>query len=177
MATTISALRDLSEEVRIEHLRRMLAKITSHKERESTRAVHLETCLGHLATALSILMTIQFALNVAQTAVFADVDKTLIGVLALIASTNSFIIACLSRHASMKSKLLENCTEKRRRWDRAEDTFTMHLGISLQDGELTSDEYQKLNEIYADVSDFVDGSVKKDSTEIKNFPAIVGDLP
>ena len=168
MAAAISSLCDLSGEVRIQHLRRMLEKITSHKEREITRAAQLEACLRQLSTALAILMVIQFALNVAQTTVFADVDKTLIGVISLIASTNSFIIACLSRHTSMKSKLLETCTEKRRRWDRAEDTFTMRLGNSLQDGELTSVEYQNLNGIYADVSNFVDGLVKSDLIGGKN---------
>ena len=84
-------------------------------------------------------------------------NKNVLGVFSLLASVSSFSLACLGRHAFNKRKELEKCAEAQRRWDKVEDTFTMELANSLADGELTSQEHQKLKDIYKDASDFVDG--------------------
>ena len=147
----------LSGEVRIQHIRRMLGKILESKEKEKVKTLQLEKYLKHLSVCLSIILTVQFTLNVAQTTVFANVNKNVLGVFSLLASVSSFSLACLGRHTFNQRKELEKCAEAQRRWDKVEDTFTMELANSLADGELTSQEHQKLKDIYKDASDFVDG--------------------
>ena len=153
----ISTLGNLSGDVRIQHTRRMLEKIVEHKEREKAKITRQDIYLKRLSIALSLLVTIQFALNLGQTSVFADVDKRIVGVLSVVASINSFALACLGKHALKQNKNQEKCIQKQKSWDKAEDTFTLELANCLEDGQLTSSEYRKLQGIYKDVSDFVDG--------------------
>ena len=163
-------LGDLSGSVRIQHTRRMLEKIVEHKEQEKVKIVHQEKYLKRLSVVLSVLLTIQFALNVGQTSVFADVDKRIVGALSVLASVNSFALACLGKHTLKQSKKLEKYIQTEKSWDKAEDTFTLELANSLEDGQLTSAEYQKLLGIYKDVGDFVDGRMKLDPADQKISP-------
>lgn len=166
---------ELGDEVRTEHIRRMRDKIVDRKEREKTKAVRLENYLFCLSTCLSVLLVIQFALNLAQTTVFADADKTLLGVLSSIASVNTFAIACLGKHAYNSRKKMEQHTENQRRWDKAEDAFVMELSRSLEDGKLTSEEHQKLKKIYTDAGDFLDRSMQELDKDDKIFLSYIKD--
>lgn len=163
---------DMNCDARVQHIRRMLDKIVNRREQEETKAARLKQHLNRVSVYLSVLLTLQFALNVVQTTVFTDVDKRVVGVLSVMAVTVSFALACLGKHAFRQRKVLEKCIQNQRRWDKAEDAFTMELANSLADGQLTSDEHRKLEEIYKDVSDFVDGGQQLDWLDRKNFSCI-----
>ena len=140
-------------------MRRLLSKIADRKKAEKAKAQQLETHLKRLSFCLSVLLVIQFALNVGQTSVYGGVNKHVVGVLSVLASVNTFAIALLGKLALGTRNALEAASQNQRRWDKAEDTFTIELSSSLaDDGRLSPDELQKLHGIYTDVSDFVDGS-------------------
>ena len=152
-------------------MRQLLVKIADRKEREKAKIEQLEKHLKRLTLYLSVLMVIQFTLNVSQTSIFAGLNKHIVGALSLIASINTVTLAVLGKLAFNARKTLEQCSQNHRKWDKAEDTFTMELSSSLEDdGKLSMDELRKLRGIYTDVGDFVDGS---NSVLLKKFYPIV----
>ena len=83
------------DEWRIQNMRRLLSKIADRKKAEKAKAQQLETHLKRLSFCLSVLLVIQFALNVGQTSVYGGVNKHVVGVLSVLASVNTFAIALL----------------------------------------------------------------------------------
>ena len=149
---------DPGSELRVQYMRQLIGKIAGHKEEEKKNVMRLEKQIKHLSMLLHILLIIQFALNLGQTSVYADVDKRVVGALSLIASVNTFVLAVFGKLAFNIKKKLVACTARQRRWDKAEDAFAMTLSSSLDDGRLSAEEVEKLNSIYRDVRDVVDGS-------------------
>jgi len=152
------SLGDLRDDVRLQHIRLMLDRIVEGKRDQQDSTAHVEKYLKRLSICVAVLLTIQFVCNMAQTTVYANVDKRIIGALSLFSSATTFVLTCLSKHASTQVGLLHTSKEKQRQWDKAEDTFIMELVYSLEDDQLTANEYGKLKNIYTDVNDFMDGT-------------------
>ena len=146
--------------VRLQHTRRMLDALGKLKEKETLKTQQLKAYLERLSATLALLVTIQFTLSLAQTTVFANVNKHVVGALSLLASLCSVSLACLGRHKANQSKTLELHMQRQRKLDKAEDAFTLELANCLaDDGQLTSEEHQKLNLIYKEARDCVDANI------------------
>ena len=90
----------------MQYMRQLFGKIARHKEEEQKNVMRLEKQIKRLTMLLHILLIIQFALNLGQTSVYADVDKRAIGTLSLIASVNTFTLAVFGKLAfNMKKKV------------------------------------------------------------------------
>ena len=139
-------------------MRKKLRKIGERKKGEKDGVEEMETRLRWLSICLTKLLLIQFTLNLGQTTVYINVDRRAVGTLSLAASINTFTLAVLGKLAFNSRRMLQERSKNLRRLDKAEDTFTMELSDSLEDGKLNSEEVRKLGVIYADVCDVVNGS-------------------
>lgn len=150
---------DCASDVRLRHIRGMLDKIVNAAKKEEEKGILLQKQLERLSLYLSTLVALQFILGVVQTTLQSIISKPTLGVLSVLTSITAFLIGCLGKRVMNRKKMLEECFQTRKNWEKAHDVFTMKLSDYLEDGILTSDEHDRLQSIYTGASDFVDTSL------------------
>jgi len=147
-------------DVRFRHVRNMVEDIAKRKDVVGQKVNCLEKWVKYSTLVLSILVTIQTILNVLQG---SDIfpERQHIRIVAVIGTILGVLIACIGKQVFDVKRTLITCVEQLQLLEKTEDMFMMELDMTLEDGNLSADEYKRLIKMMGDVRNVMShGSVK-----------------
>lgn len=148
-------------DVRVRHVRDMVEDIAKRKKLESEKVRCREKYVIYNTAILSFLILIQTILNILQGSGAVSGEHR-IRIIAISSTIIGVIMACIGKHVLDTKRQLVKCIEQLQQMERAEDSFMLELGITLEDGKLTNEEHQRLISMMNDFRKTLDiGSLKK----------------
>lgn len=155
--------------VRGEHVRGMLARLKTQKEEKEKDVQYHVVLQKRLTYIITFLLSSQGIINILQSSTLIPRTGDTIQILAVIATLITVVTTAIGKHMLDSKRSLANCMTQLQKWEKEEDTFKVELAITMEDGQLTAVEHQRLLKRFSDARAGINHQNSRESKTISHY--------